>query len=145
MKVFACATTVFQLVSIVVVSDMTGQTSTENEQIQGVTETVNAYFKGGTDGDIESFRRAFHPQTNVIFAEDGEYRSWTFEEYLGLWTPGKRSERATSILELDVTGNTASAKVEARYSTHRFIDYLSLLRLGDEWKIVGKIFYREDY
>jgi protease I len=115
------------------------------DETAAVRATVEAYFRGGTYGDIASFRKAFHSKANVMYIDDGRYQSWTLIEYLDLWTPNQQLDRETRILELDVTGNAASAKVEAVYDTHRFVDYLSLLKLEGEWKIVSKIFYREDF
>jgi protease I len=115
------------------------------DETVAVRATVEAYFRGGTYGDIASFRKAFHSKANVMYIDDGRYQSWTLIEYLDLWTPNQQLDRETRILELDVTGNAASAKVEAVYDTHRFVDYLSLLKLEGEWKIVSKIFYREDF
>jgi hypothetical protein len=42
---------------------------------------------------------------------------------------------------VDVTGNTAVARVELhRDGKHVFTDYLSLYKMPDGWKIVGKVF-----
>ncbi|UCC74133.1 MAG: nuclear transport factor 2 family protein [Gemmatimonadota bacterium] len=127
------------------VTHASAQVTDRPDETPAVTEAIEAYFRGGTYGDIASFRRAFHSKANVMYVEDGEYRSWTLIEYLDLWTPGQRLDRETRILDLDVTGNAASAKVEAVYETHRFVDYLSLLKVDGEWRIVSKIFYREDF
>ncbi|HEX8636521.1 MAG TPA: nuclear transport factor 2 family protein [Pyrinomonadaceae bacterium] len=44
---------------------------------------------------------------------------------------------------VDITGNAASAKIILDYPTVRFTDYMSLLKIDGEWKIVNKTFYAE--
>jgi hypothetical protein len=36
------------------------------------------------------------------------------------------------------------AKIELDYPTVRFVDYMSLLKVDNEWRIIAKIFHRED-
>ena len=110
----------------------------------GVREAIIAYFRGGTEGDLAAFRRAFHPDAEIMFVAGGEFRSWTLDEYLGGWTAGQHVERDTRIVALDIAGTAASARVEAVYATHRFIDYLSLLEIEGQWRIVAKIFFRDE-
>ena len=42
-----------------------------------------------------------------------------------------------------IAGNAAVAKIILDYPTTRFVDYMSLLKINGEWKIVTKIFYAE--
>jgi hypothetical protein len=45
-------------------------------------------------------------------------------------------------LSVDVTGNVAISKIEFyEGGKKKFIDYLSLIKFEDGWKIVSKIFY----
>jgi predicted nuclease with RNAse H fold len=53
---------------------------------------------------------------------------------------GKEEEGTLSILTVDVTGNAASVKVIETYPTSIYVDYLNLLQLGGEWRIVNKIY-----
>ncbi|HEY5772704.1 MAG TPA: nuclear transport factor 2 family protein, partial [Chitinophagaceae bacterium] len=57
---------------------------------------------------------------------------------------GTKTDRKTKIENIQVFGNTASAKLTIEYPTFYFHDIMSLLKTKDGWKIVGKIFYRED-
>ena len=57
---------------------------------------------------------------------------------------GKRTERKTKIESISVFGNAATAKLTIEYPTFYFHDIMSLLKTKDGWKIVSKIFYREE-
>ncbi len=54
---------------------------------------------------------------------------------------GKEEQGELQIAALDVTGTVASVKVEEDYPTSHYTDYVSLLKLNGEWKIVNKVFY----
>jgi hypothetical protein len=53
------------------------------------------------------------------------------------------AQRRRRIVSIDRTGTAAMAKIELDYPTVRFTDYMSLLKVNGEWKIVNKIFHRE--
>ena len=53
------------------------------------------------------------------------------------------ANRKRSIESIDVSGNAAVAKIILDYPATRFVDYMSLLKINGEWKIVTKIFYAE--
>ncbi|WP_394355997.1 nuclear transport factor 2 family protein [Spirosoma profusum] len=52
--------------------------------------------------------------------------------------------RSTQIVTYTTSGTAAQARVESDYATFKFIDYFNLLKMDDGWKIVSKIFCRED-
>jgi hypothetical protein len=45
--------------------------------------------------------------------------------------------------EVDVTGDAAVAKVVLDYPQARITDYMSLLRVDGEWRIVNKTFHSQ--
>lgn len=56
---------------------------------------------------------------------------------------GDEGQRKRWIESIDVAGNAGVAKVILDYPAVRFVDYLSLLKINGEWKIINKIFYSE--
>ena len=104
------------------------------------------YLKGHATGDGEFMRKAFHTEGNLIFIRDGKYTTRSFADYIAGFT-GKpaadEAQRKRSIESIDVAGNAASAKIILDYPATRFVDYMSLLKIDGEWKIVNKIFYAE--
>ena len=104
------------------------------------------YIKGHATGDGEFMRKAFHTEGNLIFIRDGKFTTRSFAEYIAGFT-GKpaadEANRKRSIESIDVSGNAAVGKIILDYPTTRFVDYMSLLKINGEWKIVTKIFYAE--
>jgi len=104
------------------------------------------YIKGHATGDGQYMRKAFHTEGNLIFVREGNFMTRSFADYISGFT-GKpaadEDKRKRSIETIDVSGNAAVAKIILDYPTTRFVDYMSLLKIDGEWKIVTKIFYAE--
>ena len=104
------------------------------------------YVKGHATGDGEFMKKAFHTEGNLIFIRDGKYMTRSFAEYIAGFT-GKpaadEADRKRSIEMVEVSGNAGVGKIILDYPTVRFVDYMALLKIDGEWKIVNKIFYAE--
>ena len=104
------------------------------------------YIKGHATGDGEYMRKAFHTEGNLIFIREGNFTTRSFADYIAGFT-GKpaadEANRKRAIEAIDVSGNAAVAKIILDYPATRFVDYMSLLKINGEWKIVTKIFYAE--
>ena len=115
----------------------------ENDAVRVPLEN---YIKGHATGNGEYIRKAFYTAGNLIFVREGDYVTRTFADYISGFS-GKpaadEANRKRSIESIDVTGNAAVAKIVLDYPTTRFVDYMSLLKIDGEWKIVNKIFYAE--
>ena len=111
-----------------------------------VRETIDRYLHGLKFNDVESLKSAFHPDARLFFVKkDGSLGALTQEQwYKGFASSaGKEEEGTLSIVALDVTGNAASAKIREEYPKSIYTDYVSLLKLNSEWRIVNKIFVAE--
>lgn len=111
-----------------------------------VRATVERYLHGLKFNDVDSLKSAFHPDAKLFFVKkDGSLGSLTQEQwYKGFaGSAGKEEEGTLSIVALDVTGNAASAKIREEYPKSIYTDYVSLLKLDSEWRIVNKIFVAE--
>ena len=105
------------------------------------------YLKGHATGNPEFMRKAFHTEGKLIFIRDGKYTTRTFEEYINGMKDGKpapdENKRERWIESVEVTGNAATGKVILDYPTVKFVDYMTMLKIDGEWKIVNKSFYAE--
>lgn len=107
---------------------------------------LELYLKAHATGDGEYIRKAFHTDGNMIFIRDGKYTSRTFAEFIAGFT-GKpaadEDKRKRSIESIDIAGNAATGKIILDYPTVKFVDFMTLLKIDGEWKIVSKVFYAE--
>lgn len=118
----------------------------QDSEKDAVRVPLENYIKGHETGDPEYMRKAFHTEGNLIFIRDGKYSTRSFAEYIGGMS-GKpaadESKRRRAIETIDVAGNAAVARIILDYPTVKFVDYMTLLKINGEWKIVNKSFYAE--
>jgi Putative lumazine-binding len=105
------------------------------------------YIKGHATVDIEYTKKAFHAVGTMLGIRDGAYFSQSFADYITGLTGRKpaadEAQRKRYIAAVDVVGNAAIAKVVSDYPTIRYVDYMALLKIDGEWKIVNKIYFAE--
>lgn len=110
-----------------------------------VRETLEHYLAGHATGDGTHMQLAFHPDAMLFWVQDGELRQRTSADYIAGFTgrpAADEAQRKRWIESVDVAGTAASAKIVLDYPNGRFVDYMSLLSIDGEWKIVNKIFHR---
>ena len=136
----------FILSAIALVWLFAATASAQTAEEAAVRVPLENYLKGHATGDGGYMRKAFHTDGNLIFIRDGKFTTRSFADYISGFT-GKpaadEAQRKRSIESIDVTGNAATGKIILDYPSTRFVDYMSLLKIDGEWKIVTKIFYAE--
>ena len=113
---------------------------TEETAIRAVVQT---YLHGLKFNNIEDFKKAFRPDAKLMFVKNnGEFGELTQEQWYAGFAKvaGQEEKGELKITAVDITGNAASVKVEEYYTADVYIDYLSLLKIKGEWKIVNKIY-----
>ena len=118
------------------------RSSSEDAAIRAAIEN---YFQGHATGDGAHFRKVFHPASKLFWMRDGKFAERTSEEYIK-GAPGKpaadEASRRRRIEWIDVTGSTAVVKITLDHPDVVLTDYMSMLKVDGEWKIVNKIFDR---
>ena len=131
---------------IIAGAGMMWPTSAQDQDEAGVRQAIDYYFQGHATGNGEHFKKAFHTEAKLFWIRDGQFSQRTSAEYIA-GASGKpapdEDKRKRSIESIDITGNAAVAKVVLDYPQVRFTDYMSLLKINGEWKIVNKTFVAE--
>ena len=119
------------------------------EKLKAIDTIIRNYFEGIFYGDIAKLASAFHD--NVVLYGDikGVDYSKGLEEYLeGVGqrqSPKDLGETfGMEIIGIDIMGKIAMAKLHLPMLGYNYYDYLSLVQINGEWKIVNKIFTHVD-
>lgn len=113
------------------------------EDEEGVRAALQFYLDGHATGDASIMARAFHPEAKLFWIRDGKLNQRTLAEYLSGFTgaPAEdEDQRQRRIAQTSISGTAASAMIELDYPGAYIVDYMSLLKIQGEWKIVNKIF-----
>lgn len=113
--------------------------------IQEIETVCNYYLEGGTNGDSLMFSKAFVPDGQMRYMRNDTLFNVALKDFMArARNNGQKTDRKTKIENIQVFGNAATAKLTIEYPTFFFHDIMGLLKTKDGWKIVSKIFYRED-
>ena len=116
----------------------------QESDYQLVAQTVNYYLEGGTNNDYETLKKAFHETATMKYITKEGYKEVNALEFFsGMDASKPKQDRKTRIADITISGHAANARLEIDYPTFTFIDYMNLLKIDGEWKIVNKIFYRK--
>jgi putative lumazine-binding protein len=133
------------IVALLVVATVASATRAQNENA-AVRAALEHYLQGHATGDGAHFSVVFHPDSKLFWVRDGQLMQRTSADYIA-GAPGKpagdEAQRRRRVVSVDVTGNAAIGKIELDYPNAKLTDYMSLLKVGGEWKIVNKIFTAE--
>ncbi len=123
-----------------------GVSIAQHPDAEAVKVPLENYLKGHATGEAEYMKKAFHTEGNLIFMRDGKYTTRSFAEYIagmGGKPAADEAKRKRWIESFHVVGNAAIAVIILDYPTVKFTDYMSLLKINGEWKIVNKSFFAE--
>jgi hypothetical protein len=110
-------------------------------------ETVNDYFTAIYAGDTQRLAHVFSPAATLIGWDEGELKCVTRDRWFAFveTIPSPRSQGApldSEILQVDVFGTAAVAKVREVYRDFEYVEFLSLLWTGKRWQIVNKCYHQ---
>ncbi|MEM1127677.1 MAG: nuclear transport factor 2 family protein [Bacteroidota bacterium] len=106
---------------------------------------LDLYLQGQAEGDGAYMRQAFHPDATISWMQEGRVAQRTAEEFAALFTRGPASDEADRrrrIASIDVNGDVAVARLELDYPRVFITDYMTLIRVDGEWKIIHKAYTR---
>jgi hypothetical protein len=120
-------------------------TSTAEEK-KAVGVPLENYFKAQVTGNGDFIRQAFHPEAKIMSFSKDKFTQWSAEEFASFYkgTPSTDEDKRKRSFEIiDIAGNAAIAKVTLDYPTVKYTDYMTLLKIDGEWKIINKTFSSE--
>lgn len=105
---------------------------------------VNNYLDGAFKGDAAKLNMAFHPSAVLkSINKTGGIADLSVSKFVtGMPAGGMQARGAVSskIISYSYIANSALATVEIQFADSKFIDLLSMLKIGTEWKIVSRVF-----
>ena len=129
------------------------QTTTEADK-EAIKTVIQTSYVDGLQNlkNIEKIEDGFHPGFNLLILQNGMLNKlpiYNWKEYAAQ-RKAKQTEALTEnntttveFLNIDITGTAAVAKIElSKGGKAIYVDYLSLYKFEDGWKIVGKIYYK---
>ncbi len=114
------------------------------QQVQeeaGVKACLEDYMSGNGD----RMEKAFHPSATMkyIDAASNEFKDVPIADFIArVKANTNNQERKIEIVSMNVEGNAANGKIRIETDKAILFDYMNMLKINGEWKIVSKIFTR---
>lgn len=150
--------TIFAIFALLFVATSFAQAQTEaelkkeKEAIKKVIQT--AYVEGlQNEADFDKIDKGFHPAFQLLGIDQGQ-KIWSLPIYTWKETIKQRKAKgeypkpddkkvSIKFLLIDITGTSAMAKFEFYVGKEKkYVDYMSLYKFENDWKIVNKIYYK---
>ena len=114
-----------------------------------IRETIQTYFDCMYEASAEKTHAAFHENAKITGYMGGDLLQLSVTEFAGFVSSQQPSPAEQGlparleIVSLDIAGDTAVARVRDDYLANTFLDTLSFLKEGGQWRIYNKLFHIE--
>jgi len=117
---------------------------TDKDQI---TTTLLDYIEGTAQGIPQRIKNAFHKDLNLYTISNDTLSSIDGKKYIEYFKKGQQRDRIGKIIAIDVVNNAAMAKVEINTPSKKrlYTDFMMLLKIKGQWKIIHKSYTYENY
>jgi hypothetical protein len=98
-------------------------------------------------GEAARVEKAFHPSASMKYVDiaTGEFKDVPIADYIARVKANTgKTERKIEIVELNIEGIAANGKIRIETDKVIMYDYMNMLKINGEWKIVSKIFSRQN-
>lgn len=98
-------------------------------------------------GDGNRMEKAFHPSATMKYIDfqSGEFKDVPIAEFIArIKSNTTKTERKIEVISMNIEGTAAQAKIRIETAQVIMNDYMNLLKVNGEWKIVSKIFSRQN-
>ena len=115
---------------------------------QGIREAIAFYEEGMRLGAVDTLKRAFHEQAILCGYLGDDLIAGPISQLYD-WVAANPAPAATGdpfsceTIGLELTGRVATAKVRERDHHGAVIDHFHLLKVGERWSIVSKLWDAE--
>ena len=115
--------------------------SPEFLNIEDAKVPLENFIRSLETNDVELIKKAFYTQGEVMYLYDKKLNSIPFDKYIADF-PKKpaadEAQRKRRIESINITGNVGIGKLVLEYPDVKFTDYMTIMKIGDEWKITNK-------
>lgn len=111
-----------------------------------VAKVLGQYFDGLYNCDGPLLGKVFHPNAQLTTVSEGNLATLDIPSWLDAIakreSPASRREaRLDRIVSIEFgSQNTAIARVQCAIGSKLFTDFLSLVRIADDWRIIAKVY-----
>ncbi len=131
---------ILAIVSLILSVSGVAQTKTDEEAVRACLENYMS-------GDGDRMEKAFHPSATMkyIDAKTSGFKDVPIADFIArVKASTTKQDRKIEIVSMNIEGDAANGKIKIETGNAILYDYMNMLKIDGEWKIVSKIFSRKD-
>jgi len=112
-------------------------------EYHGITRVIQHYIDGARSGNGDDMQPAFHKDATIFGYVGADLLAGPIQQLFD-WNDsnGPAPELQAQIASIDLVDTVATVRLELEnWTGNRFTDFLTLLNLDGEWKIMNKVFH----
>ena len=110
------------------------------EEENGIRKALNAYIEAAVKGDSKIAKPVFGELATISYSENGSMVSAPIQALFDYYDQTGPHHAEYEITSLEVAGNVAIVRIDSKFGDVSFDDMFSLVKDGDNWKIVSKVY-----
>ena len=121
--------------------DSTGCCSATADEIAGIRKALDLYCEASIKGDSKIAEPAFAPTATMSYAEGGKLVSVPIKALFDYYDQTGPQPASYEISSCNVATDVAIVSIDSKFGDTRFADMFTLVKDGDDWKIISKIYH----
>ena len=134
----------FALVALSIAHPAAAQAGDDDDK--AIRAVVNVYFRGHATANADTMRAAFHPTAHIEGIRNGQFVSWTVDQYVANFRGQPAADEAMRSRVIDVVdkvGTAAMVRATLKHGATTFTDYFVLLKVDGNWRIANKVYHAQ--
>jgi hypothetical protein len=111
------------------------------QEKQGILHAIDLYVEGGRKASGKIAAEAFSLTATMSWTEDGKLKSVPIQALFDGFDTWQPMEASYELTTLDVAEDVAIVRIESQFGPSKFADMFTLVKDGDLWKIVSKVYH----
>ncbi|MBD5418074.1 MAG: nuclear transport factor 2 family protein [Desulfovibrio sp.] len=111
------------------------------KDMEGITKALNLYTEAAVKGDSKIAEPAFAPKATMSYAEKGKLVTVPISELFAYYDKTGPHNATYKIETVKVAGDVAVVSIDSKFGDTSFDDMFTLVKDGDDWKIVSKVYH----
>lgn len=116
------------------------QSNATPDELSGIVKAIEHYIEAGRKGDSKVAAQGFAPAATMSWSENNSLKTVPIKELYDYFDQQPR-KASCELASCNVAGDVAMARIESRFDDARFTDMFTLVKDGNVWKIVSKVYH----
>lgn len=111
------------------------------QELAGIQKALDAYIEAAVKGDSKLARQAFAETATISHVENDSLMSGPIQELYDYYDHTGPHHAEYEITAAQIAENVAIVSIDSKFGDTSFDDMFTLVKDGNDWKIVSKVFH----